>query len=245
MRLKFRFDMIKWCVCCILFKCLCGVKKLRQEVDGPASFTSPEVVGRTYYVIPLQRVCCWDAQYGSGLHGHDRAARGGTLGHRAAHFPGTAWHSLPQHSAQMQTHYVNILCWQYNTASERIYEKVYAVLTTKLCDGFCCFLMVNCNPDDTTYFEVSTVLWRVLKGPQGSDQSRQLLCHLSPGLAALHQHHAVGFGLLVVGLIPSVLLQSQILREELRVAQALQNSVHETRIAVVFQSGHAGYFVTG
>lgn len=96
-----------------------------------------------------------------------------------------------------------------------------------------------------TYLEVSTVLWRVLEGPQGSDQSRQLLGHLSLGLAALLLHHPVGFGLLVVRLIASVLLQSQILGEELRVAQALQNSVHETGVAVVFQSGHAGDFVSG
>lgn len=89
------------------------------------------------------------------------------------------------------------------------------------------------------------MLRRVLKRPQGSDQSRQLLGHLSFVLSAFPLHDPVRLGFLVIRLITSILLQSQILGEQLRVAQALQNSVHETRIAVVFQTGHSGDFVPG
>lgn len=102
----------------------------------------------------------------------------------------------------------------------------------------------------TAYLEVSAVLRCVLEGPQSSDQSGQLLGHLSRVLLLLltplllHQH-PVGLGLVVAaGRLPHFeLLQSQVLREELRVAQALQDGVHEAGVAVVLESGDTWHLV--
>lgn len=101
----------------------------------------------------------------------------------------------------------------------------------------------------TSYLKVSAVLGCVLKGPQSSNQAGQLLRHLPRLLRLLAclplDRRSAGLGLVVgAGGVPDPeLLEGQVLGEELGVAQALQDGIHEAGVAVVLEAGDTWHLV--
>lgn len=93
------------------------------------------------------------------------------------------------------------------------------------------------------------MLRSVFKGPQGSNQAGQLLRHLPRLLRLLARllldRRPAGLGLVVgAGGVPDPeLLQGQVLGEQLGVAQALQDGVHEAGVAVVLEAGDTWHLV--
>lgn len=92
------------------------------------------------------------------------------------------------------------------------------------------------------HLELHRQLWRVLQRPQRSNQRRQMLGHVSPGRLPLVGSHLAVEPIAVH--IRPVLFQTEVLRQQVRVAETLDHGVHEAGVPVVLKSQHPGSLVS-